>query len=452
VLLAIGSRFGDADRMQKIGDDAVLERRVLQRITRRIIPVLFLGVLIGYLDRVNVAFAALTMNQSLGLSPSAYGWGASVFFLGYLLAEIPGTLCVARFGSRLCMTIFMGAWGCLSVLMSQVTTLEGFLTVRFLIGVAEAGFFPGTILYMSYWVPAAARAKFGAYFMLAIPLSIVIGGPISGLILQHLDTLAGLQSWQWLFIVEGLPAVLLAVVVFLFISDRPQSAAWLPAPERDWLIDTLHAESESRSRRGAFQWRDVINARVLLLCAVQSGGPAVAYGVTMWLPQVVKGFGMSVVQTGFICAVPFATSAAAMWWWSWHSDKTGERQWHLTSAPLLAATGLLASLAVPSPLAKLACLIVASLGIFSFLPLAWAASHQLFTPRSAPIGYGMISMSGAVAGFVSPYAMGVLKERSGGFETGVVFLAIIGLLAAFCAYRLMRPAARTDVGSAELRA
>jgi MFS transporter, ACS family, tartrate transporter len=169
VLLAIRRRFGNADGMQKIGDDADLERQVLRRITRRIIPVLFLGVMIGYLDRVNVAFAALTMNQSLGLSPSAYGWGASVFFLGYLLAEIPGSMCVARFGSRACMTIFMAAWGCLSVLMAQITTLEGFLAIRFLIGVAEAGFFLGTILYMSYWVPAAARAKFGAYFMLAIP-------------------------------------------------------------------------------------------------------------------------------------------------------------------------------------------------------------------------------------------------------------------------------------------
>jgi MFS transporter, ACS family, tartrate transporter len=436
--------------MKHSSDVAALEQRVLQRITRRIVPVLFLGVLIGYLDRVNVAFAALTMNQSLGLSPTAYGWGASVFFLGYLLAEIPGTMCVARFGSRRCMTVFMASWGCLSMLMAQVSTLPSFLVIRFLIGVAEAGFFPGTILYMSYWVPVAARAKFGAYFMLAIPLSIVIGGPVSGLILQHLDSVAGLQGWQWLFIVEGIPAVLLSVVVFVCICDRPETATWLAPRERDWLTGVLHRETAAQSREsGGFTWRELVNSNLLLLCAVQSGGPAVAYGVTMWLPQVVKGFGMSVVQTGFICAIPFVTSAAAMWWWSWHSDRTGERQWHLTSAPLLAAAGLLASLAVQSPLIKLACLIVASLGIFSFLPLAWAASHRLFTTRTAPVGYGLVSMSGAIAGFVSPYAMGVLKERTGGFETGIIFLASVGLLAAFCAYRLLRPAPHDRFGSAE---
>jgi ACS family tartrate transporter-like MFS transporter len=419
-------------------DEAMLERTVIRRITLRIIPVLFMGVFVGYLDRVNVAFAALTMNSSLGLSPTAYGWGASFFFLGYVLCEIPGTMLLARFGSRLCMAVLMAGWGALSVYMAQISGHADFLVVRFLIGAAEAGFFPGTILYMSYWVPAAHRARFGAAFMLAIPLSMVVGGPISGLILTTTHGWAGLEGWQWLFIIEGLPAILLAFVVYALITDRPEEATWLDRDERAWLVNTLRAEAQAKSGASEpFRWRSVLNARVALLCGVQSGCPAVAYGVTMWLPQVVSEFGMTPLQTGFICAIPFAVAAAAMWWWSAHSDRTGERQWHLTFAPLLTSIGLLASLATHVPALKLLCLMVASLGMFSFLPMAWAVSHKLFSGAAAPVGYGLISMSGAIAGFSSPYLMGYLKERTGGFEAGIVTLAAIGFAAALCAHRLL---------------
>jgi MFS transporter, ACS family, tartrate transporter len=423
-----------------MNDIARLERQVIRRLTYRVVPVLFLGVFFGYLDRVNVAFAALTMNASLGLSPTAYGWGASVFFLGYLLCEIPGTLCLAKFGSRRCMTVFLGAWGVLSVLMSQISGLSGFLPLRFFIGAAEAGFFPGTILYMSYWVPAMYRARFGAYFMLAIPLSMVVGGPISGLLLEHMDHVLGLQGWQWLFVVEGLPSIVLAAVVYHLICDRPENATWLQPREAAWLVETLRAEAASRDAAGVFRWRSLLNGRMALLCGVQAGCPAVAYGVIMWLPQIVKEFGMSVVQTGFICAVPFATSAIAMGWWSAHSDRTGERRWHLTLAPLTTAIGLLLSLATPEPALKLLCLVIASLGMFAFLPLAWAASHRLFSGATAPVGYAVVSMSGAIAGFCSPYLMGVLKQRTGGFEAGILVLVGIGFGAALCAYRLLSPA------------
>jgi MFS transporter, ACS family, tartrate transporter len=420
-----------------MNDIAGLEHRVIRRLTYRLVPVLFLGVFFGYLDRVNVAFAALTMNTSLGLSPSAFGWGASVFFLGYLLFEVPGTLCLAKFGSRRSMTAFLGIWGVLSVLMSQISGMSGFLPLRFLIGAAEAGFFPGTILYMSYWVPAAHRARLGAYFMLAIPLSMVVGGPISGLLLAHMDNVAGLRGWQWLFVIEGLPSIVLAAVVYWVISDRPEDAKWLTKSESTWLIETLRAEAKAKGTDGKFLWRSLFNSRFFLLCGVQAGCPAVAYGVIMWLPQVVKEFGMTVVQTGFICAMPFATSAIGMWYWSAHSDRTGERRWHLTLAPLTTAFGLLLSLATPLPALKLVCLLIASLGMFAFLPLAWAASHRLFHGAAAPVGYGVVSMSGALAGFCSPYLMGVLKERTGSFESGILVLVGIGLIAALCAYRLL---------------
>jgi MFS transporter, ACS family, tartrate transporter len=414
-----------------------MERNVVRKLSRRIVPILFLGIFIGYLDRVNVAFAALTMNDSLGLTPTAFGWGASFFFIGYLAFEIPGTLSLARFGSRWCMAIFMTTWGVLSISMSIVSTPMSFIIIRFFTGVAEAGFFPGTILYMSLWIPAAHRARIGAYFMLAIPLSSVIGGPISVLILRHMQHIAGLEGWQWLFIVEGLPAILLGAAVLVFIRDRPPQAKWLTGPELAWLTQTLAAEGRRQvAVRPLDRVRMILNRRVFLLCVVQFACPAVAYGVTLWLPQVVRSFGMSIVQTGFISALPFAVGALAMWWWPAHSDKTGERKWHLTLAPLVSALGLGLSVATPNPALKLACLVLAGLGMFSFLPIAWAVAHRLFDDATAPVGYAIITMSGALAGFVSPYVMGVLRERTGKFEAGILVLAAAGLIAAYAANRL----------------
>jgi ACS family tartrate transporter-like MFS transporter len=338
------------------------------------------------------------------------------------------------------MAAFLAVWGILSALMSQVGSLGTFLPLRFFIGAAEAGFFPGTILFMSYWVPAAHRSRFGAYFMLAIPLSIVVGGPVSGLILTHMHQIGGLQGWRWLFIVEGLPSVALALAWFILVEDRPENAAWLTTAERHWLSGVLRVEASAKSGAGEpFRWRSIFNTRVLLLCAVQAGCPAVSVGVTMWLPQVVKEFGLSLVQVGFICAVPFGVGAVAMWYWSSHSDRTGERRWHLTLSPLMTAAGLALSLATPSPLLKFACLLLASLGMFAFLPLVWAISHRLFTDAAAPVGYAIVNMGSAAAGFLSPYLLGVLKERTGTYEAGIAVLAIIGFLTAACAYRLLSP-------------
>jgi MFS family permease len=414
-----------------------LEQRVLRKLSHRIVPVLFLGVFLGYLDRVNVAFAALTMNDSLGLSPTAFGIGASAFFVGYLVFEIPGTLCLARFGSRVCMAIFMTAWGALSISMALVSSTTELVVLRFLTGIAEAGFFPGTIYYMSLWIPSAHRARIGGYFMLAIPLASVVGAPLSGLILKHIHEVGGLQGWQWLFVLEGLPAVILGAVVFSVVKDHPRQAVWLDAEELDWLARAVRvappnqANDESRARRR------IPRGAVALLCLVQFACPAVAYGVTLWLPQVVRGFGLSIVQTGFVSALPFVVGALAMWWWPAHSDRTGERKWHLTVAPLLSALGLALSVATPDPAMKLGCLLIASLGMFSFLPIAWAVAHELFDEATAPVGYAVISMCGALAGFVSPYLMGVLKERTGGFETGILVLAGAGLVGACAAYRLL---------------
>jgi ACS family tartrate transporter-like MFS transporter len=415
-----------------------LEREVVRKLSLRIVPVLFLGAFVGFLDRVNVAFAALTMNDSLGLTPRVFGWAAGFFFIGYLLFEIPGTVCLARFGSRRSMAAFMIAWGALSISMAFLSTPTSLIIVRFLTGAAEAGFFPGTILYMSLWVPATHRARIGGYFMLAIPLASVIGAPVSALILRHTHEVAGLEGWQWLFILEGLPAVAVSIAVLRLIDDTPSRAAWLTGPQRDWLMQTLAAEAQPSAApvRPPTGLLGLLNRKMALLCFVQFACPAVAYGVTLWLPQVVRSFGTSIVETGLISALPFITGALAMWWWPAHSDRTGERKWHLTLAPLVSSLGLGLSVATSSPLLKLCCLLVASLGMFSFLPIAWAVSHSLFGRSAAPVGYAVVSMSGALAGFVSPYVMGVLRERTGNFELGILVLAGTGLAAAWAANRL----------------
>lgn len=417
-----------------------IERSVLRKLSLRLIPVLFFGVFLGYLDRVNVAFAALTMNDALRLTPTTYGWEAGAFFLGYLIFEIPGTMCLARFGSRRCMTVYMTAWGALSASMALMSSTAGLVTLRFFTGIAEAGFFPGTILYMSLWIPAKHRARIGSYFMLAIPLASVIGGPVSVLVLRHLQGVAGLAGWQWLFILEGLPALVLGAATFLVIQDRPQQAAWLTAAELRWLEQALLAARPAKvSGRPLQRLAATLNRRVLLLCTVQFACPAVAYGVTLWLPQVLRGFGLTIVQTGFVSALPFVLGMIAMWWWPTHSDRTGERRWHLTLAPLTSAVGLGLAITASGPLMKLVCLLIASLGMFSFLPLAWAVAQDLFDELTAPVGYAIISMSGALAGFVAPYVIGTLKERTGSFEPGILTLMGLGLAAACAAHQLFAP-------------
>jgi MFS family permease len=292
-----------------------MEARVISKVSRRIVPFVALCYFVCYLDRVNVGFAALQMNSDLGFTATIFGWGAGIFFFGYFFFEVPSNLALERFGARLWIARIMVTWGLLSAAMALIWNEWSFLVVRFLLGAAEAGFFPGIILFLTYWFPAEYRARMVGRFMAAIPISTVIGAPVSGLILG-MDGIWGLRGWQWLFICEGLTTVLLGLVVMFYLTDGPDKAIWLKADERGWLIDRLRRERMIREAHGKHTlWEALAHPRVLVLSVVYFGTAAASYALGFWLPTIVKDFGFSNLQTGLITAIPYLVGAVAVFLW-----------------------------------------------------------------------------------------------------------------------------------------
>jgi MFS transporter, ACS family, tartrate transporter len=405
-----------------------IERRVIQKVSRRLLPFLILCYFVAYLDRVNVGFAALTMNKDLGFSATIFGWGAGIFFLGYFIFEVPSNLALERFGARIWISRIMVTWGLLSACMALIWSDTSFLVLRFLLGVAEAGFFPGIILFLTYWFPSAYRARIVGYFMVAIPVSTVIGAPLSGLILG-LDGVLGLRGWQWLFITEGVPAVLLSVVVLLYLTDGPAQADWLHPQERSWLAGRLDAERRNRQAVHNFTVLQALtNARVLLLGLVYFGVVAANYGMSFWLPQIVKGFGLTNLETGFVTAVPYFIGAIAMVVWALSSDRTHERKWHTAIPALLAAIGLASSTAAGTPTLEMAALSLAAVGIFAVLPCFWTLPTAVLSGSAAAGGIALINSIGNLAGFVGPYAIGFIKDQTQSFAPGLIFIAVLAFM------------------------
>src|SRR3954447_10312903 len=317
-----------------------IQTRVLRKITWRIVPFIMLLYFVAFIDRVNIGFASLTMNKDIGLSPTVYGFGAGIFFWGYFLFEVPSNIILHKVGARIWIARVMITWGIVSAAMAFVQGPTSFYALRFLLGVAEAGFFPGIILYLSYWFPARQRAAVTALFMAAAPLSTVLGSPVSGALLE-MDGLLGFKGWQWLFLIEALPAVLLGFVVLGYMTDRPEQARWLAADERDWLVRTMNSELASKAATASHSiWRGLADIRVLALALVYFGTSAGLYTLGVWAPQIIKGFGMSTMAVGFLNAVPPTVAVIAMYLWSWHSDKHNERTWHVVIPCLVAAAGL----------------------------------------------------------------------------------------------------------------
>jgi D-galactonate transporter len=405
-----------------------MDARVIDKVSRRLVPFLILCYFIAYLDRVNVGFAALTMNQDLGFSATLFGWGAGIFFIGYFFFEVPSNIALERFGARAWIARIMASWGVLSALMAFIWNGWSFLGLRFLLGVAEAGFFPGIILYLTYWFPAAYRARIVGYFMVAIPVSTVIGAPLSGLILG-LDGWLGLKGWQWLFVFEGVPSVIVSGFVLFYLTDGPDEARWLAPEERRWLVDRLAAERRSREAIVKFTlWEALAHPRVLLLGLVYFGVVAANYGLSFWLPQIIKAFGLTNFETGLVTAIPYLAGSVAMVWWGHRSDRTGERKWHCAVPALIAAAGLAASTAFADPTAKMAVLTVAGLGIFAALPVFWTLPTALLTGTAAAGGIALINSIGNLAGFAGPYAMGFIKDATGGFAWGLLFIAALAFM------------------------
>jgi MFS family permease len=368
------------------------------------------------------------MNQDLGFSATVFGWGAGIFFIGYFFFEVPSNIALERFGARMWIARIMASWGVLSALMAFIWNEWTFLGLRFLLGAAEAGFFPGIILYLTYWFPSAYRGRVVGYFMVAIPVSTVIGAPLSGFILG-LDGWLGLRGWQWLFIFEGVPSVILAGFVLAYLTDGPADAHWLAPEERHWLAARLEQERRSREAIVKFTlWEALAHPRVLLLGLVYFGIVAANYGLSFWLPQIVKAFGITNLETGFVTAVPYLAGSIAMVYWGRRSDHKGERKWHCAAPALLAAAGLAVSTTIADPTGKMAAITVAGLGIFAVLPVFWTLPTALLTGTAAAGGIALINSIGNLAGFAGPYAMGFIKDATGGFGWGLVFIAALAFM------------------------
>ena len=409
---------------------ASVEERTIAKVSARLVPFLVVCYLAAYLDRVNVSFAALTMNADLGLSAAAYGFGAGIFFLAYFFFEVPSNLLMARFGARRWIARIMFSWGLVSGATAFVGGATSFYVIRVLLGIAESGFFPGIIFFLTLWFPAVYRARIIGYFMAAIPLATVIGAPISGLLLG-MDGLLGLKGWQWLFITEALPSLILAVAAFYYLTDGPADATWLEADERAWLVSRLAQEKRLRQVTHDYSVvQALLNPKVLALSVVYFGMVASNYGLSFFLPQIVKAFGLSNVLTGVVSALPYVVGSVSIVLWSRRSDRHVERTYHTAIPILVAATGIGLSTVFDDPAMKMVALSVAGFGIFAGLPVFWTLPTVFLSGAAAAAGIAMINSIGNLAGFAGPYAMGWIKDATGSYTGGLLSLSMVCVISA----------------------
>ena len=405
-----------------------LETSTIRAISWRLIPFLVLAYFLSYLDRVNLGFAALTMNAELKFSPTIFAWGAGIFFIGYFIFEVPSNLALEKFGASRWIARIMVTWGIISALMSLVSGELSFYILRFLLGVAEAGFFPGIILYLTYWYPAEYRARFLAAFAIAVPVSTVIGAPASGLLLG-LDGAMGLKGWQWLFIIEGVPSVLLGIVTWFYLTDRPERADWLTAEQKAWLASKLNAEIAAKQAAKRLTLGEALSSpKVIMLSLVYFGFVGSLYGMQFWLPQIVKAFGLTNAQTGFVTAIPYVFGTIAMILWARHSDASRERVLHVGAPLLLTAFALAASSTISDPVMTMVVLTVAAIGVFCTFGTFWTLPTAWLSGTAAAGAIALINSIGNLAGFGGPYLIGWVKEATGNTSTGLLVLAVLPLI------------------------
>jgi ACS family tartrate transporter-like MFS transporter len=401
------------------------QEAVLKKIAWRIVPLLTLAYVINYLDRTNIGVAALTMNKDLGFTATQYGFGAGILFVGYTVLEIPSNLMLYSVGARRWIARIMITWGIVSVVTAWVYDVNSYYFARFMLGVAEAGFFPGVAYYLSAWFPPQFRTRMLAWFLVAIPLSSVIGGPISGQLLE-LDGLLGLKGWQWLFVVEGLPAVLIGIVVLYVLADRPETATWLSPEERKILSDMLAAEKTERPKTSLLAALGDI--RVITLAVIQFGFTLGSYGIGIFLPTIIKGFGLSNLASSYLSAVPYVFASIGMLWWAWHVDRTGKKIGNLTIACAVGMIGLGASVISGNLVLGLTALTVALVGITSARAIFWPIPTRFLGGVGSAAGLAFINSIGTAGGFAGPYLMGWMRDYTGSFEAGLLVMGgILGV-------------------------
>jgi MFS transporter, ACS family, tartrate transporter len=428
-------------------------QRATRRIARRLLPFVFVLYVIAFLDRVNIGYAGLEMSRDLQFTDSIFGFGAGIFSIGYFLFEIPGALIVERWSARKWIARILVTWGLVTILMAAVRTPHQFYLARFLLGVAEAGFFPGIVVYLTHWFRYEDRAKAGAIFMAAIPMSSIIGSPLAGWILsQHW---AGIASWRWLFVVEGFPAVLFGILTLTYLTDWPPQAHWLSADERAWIDDELKREKAAKSRLRAWTvWQAMRSRQVILLTLVYFFAIIGIYGFVIWFPTIVqRATNLPNMAVTLLSALPYVAGLAAMIWNGWHSDRTAERRWH-TAFPLFLGAGCL-SVAIYSsahlPLAFL-CMVIVGACTTAFMPSFWALPTAILAESAAAASIGLINSVANLGGFAGPFFIGYLRTKTNSFTPGLVLLLICmvvsGLLALLLRVAQTRHSTQTPSGSA----
>ena len=415
------------------------QQEAIRRVTWRLIPFMMLLYFIAFIDRANVGFVAKPMNAALGVSETLYGFGAGAFFLGYFLFEVPSNLLLHRFGARRWIARIMISWGIVSAGTALVVGAKSYVALRILLGIAEAGFFPGMILYLTYWFPAGIRARMTALFVAAIPISGIIGAPLSGF-LMDLDGKGGLQGWQWVFVVEAIPAIVIGAIVPFYLTDRPAQARWLRPDQAEWLQSTLDKESSQKPHLSL--GRALVHPSVLALSSVYFCMMVGLYGLNFWMPQVLDGVGITKGQMKWVPAIPPACGALLMFFWGRHSDRTREREWHVAGAMALGALGFGLTAATASQafaghfsatmnqvLATGGFTLVA-IGIFCAMPTFWPLPSMRLAGTAAAGGIAVVNSIGNLGGFIGPYTIGGLKDTRWGYTGGLAASALLMIIGA----------------------
>jgi MFS family permease len=409
-----------------------LESETIRRVAWRLMPLLMLGFFCSTLDRANVGMAGLTMRGNLGLSNAVFGFGAGIFFFGYLLGELPSNLILDKVGARRWIARIQFTWGIVSGLTAFVWNDWSFHTIRALLGLAEAGFFPGVLLYLTWWFPSYYRSRMMATFLAANMAAQIIGPPVGGLLLQ-MNGWLGLHGWQWLFLIEATPAILMSVVTWNLLTDRPSDAIWLRGDQRAWLVERMAAERAQREAIHKFSLLEVFANPKMLLITLAFFFQQMAVGAMFFLPQIVRGLGVTNTATvGLISALPFVGAAVAMIGWGWHSDLTGERVWHAVGAWMVAAGGLVACtvIGVGHPVATMVALILSTMGQWGNLPAFWALPSALLTGTAAAGGLAMVSSLGSLGGWFGPSVFGLVKDLTGSDNSALLCMALAPVLSA----------------------
>ncbi len=426
-------------------DMTELRRATISKVTRRLIPFIFLCYVVAYIDRVNLGFASGDMQKDLGLDNSALGWGGGLFFFGYFLFEIPSNLILHRVGARIWLARIMVVWGFCSMAMSLVVGKWSFYSMRVALGLAEAGFFPGVVLYLTYWIPARERARTGALFMIAAPVAMIVGGPASGALLE-LDGIWGLKGWQWLFILEGLPAVVLGFVCLKYLTSRPEEATWLSPEERALLARELADENAQKPLGEAASIRSALkNPKIWLLCAFYFLNTTVTYGIFLWLPRILESTsGLKGFSLGVLTASTFLPALVGILLICAHSDRTGERRWHTAACALTGALGLVLATASEGSTALVALsMALCHLGQRAIQGVFWTIPPVFLAGTAAAAGIAFINSVGNLGGQLGPWLMGSLKDSTGGYTGGLLVLAGLLVVEAALVLSLRMPRKRS---------